>query len=134
MATTRGSPGKAYLEIPGNKTAKPARLSCAGARTTSEGGAVQKKKEKEKKKKRKKDYNVTLSSTRTGGVAPSAVRAGGVCIPVHACLGVCLLSLDKRRRHYSRLLMMHEWLLGSNETMASERISLAWGEDTVDKM
>ncbi|KAJ1352581.1 hypothetical protein KIN20_008970 [Parelaphostrongylus tenuis] len=64
MATTRGSPGKAYLEIPGNKTAKPARLSCAGARTTSEGGAVQKKKEKEKKKKRKKDYNVTLSSTR----------------------------------------------------------------------
>ncbi|KAJ1356124.1 hypothetical protein KIN20_013774 [Parelaphostrongylus tenuis] len=29
--------------------------------------------------------------------------------------------------------MMHEWLLGSNTTEASERINLAWGEDTVGK-
>ncbi|KAJ1366064.1 hypothetical protein KIN20_026646 [Parelaphostrongylus tenuis] len=32
-----------------------------------------------------------------------------------------------------RLFMMHEGLLGSDATMASERINLAWGEDTVDK-
>ncbi|KAJ1372564.1 hypothetical protein KIN20_034748 [Parelaphostrongylus tenuis] len=31
------------------------------------------------------------------------------------------------------LLMMHEWLLGSNATVASERINLAWDEDTVGK-
>ncbi|KAJ1364841.1 hypothetical protein KIN20_025023 [Parelaphostrongylus tenuis] len=29
--------------------------------------------------------------------------------------------------------MMHEWLLGSNATVASECINLAWGEDTVGK-
>ncbi|KAJ1346590.1 hypothetical protein KIN20_001421 [Parelaphostrongylus tenuis] len=28
---------------------------------------------------------------------------------------------------------MHEWLLGSNTTVANERINLAWGEDTVGK-
>ncbi|KAJ1368442.1 hypothetical protein KIN20_029571 [Parelaphostrongylus tenuis] len=32
-----------------------------------------------------------------------------------------------------RMLMMHEWLLLSNATVASERINLAWGEDTVGK-
>ncbi|KAJ1354549.1 hypothetical protein KIN20_011530 [Parelaphostrongylus tenuis] len=29
-----------------------------------------------------------------------------------------------------RSLKMHEWLLASNATMASERISMVWGEDT----
>ncbi|KAJ1368446.1 hypothetical protein KIN20_029575 [Parelaphostrongylus tenuis] len=33
-----------------------------------------------------------------------------------------------------RMLMMHEWLLLSNATVASERINLAWGEDTVGKV
>ncbi|KAJ1351521.1 hypothetical protein KIN20_007545 [Parelaphostrongylus tenuis] len=32
-----------------------------------------------------------------------------------------------------RLLMMHKWLLGSNATVTSERISLAWSKDTVGK-
>ncbi|KAJ1373006.1 hypothetical protein KIN20_035324 [Parelaphostrongylus tenuis] len=30
-------------------------------------------------------------------------------------------------------MMMHEWLYGSNATVASERISLLWGEDPVGK-
>ncbi|KAJ1352362.1 hypothetical protein KIN20_008685 [Parelaphostrongylus tenuis] len=32
-----------------------------------------------------------------------------------------------------RLLMMHGWLFGSNATVASERINLAWDEDTAGK-
>ncbi|KAJ1353789.1 hypothetical protein KIN20_010530 [Parelaphostrongylus tenuis] len=32
-----------------------------------------------------------------------------------------------------RLLMVHEWPLNSNATVASERINQACGEDTVDK-
>ncbi|KAJ1346632.1 hypothetical protein KIN20_001500, partial [Parelaphostrongylus tenuis] len=32
-----------------------------------------------------------------------------------------------------RLLMVHEWLFGSMANVTSERINLAWGEDTVDK-
>ncbi|KAJ1365132.1 hypothetical protein KIN20_025359 [Parelaphostrongylus tenuis] len=31
------------------------------------------------------------------------------------------------------LLMMHEWLLGSKATVASEGINVAWDEETVDK-
>ncbi|KAJ1356696.1 hypothetical protein KIN20_014436 [Parelaphostrongylus tenuis] len=30
--------------------------------------------------------------------------------------------------------MMREWLLGSNATVASKRINLAWGENTVVKV
>ncbi|KAJ1364274.1 hypothetical protein KIN20_024332 [Parelaphostrongylus tenuis] len=31
------------------------------------------------------------------------------------------------------LMMMHDWLLGSNGTVTSDRINLACGEDTVGK-
>ncbi|KAJ1368810.1 Major facilitator super domain-containing protein 8 [Parelaphostrongylus tenuis] len=34
---------------------------------------------------------------------------------------------------HNRLLMIREWLLGSNAMVASERINLAWGEETISK-
>ncbi|KAJ1367940.1 hypothetical protein KIN20_028969 [Parelaphostrongylus tenuis] len=38
------------------------------------------------------------------------------------------------RSEQIELLMMHEWLWGSKALVASERIDLAWGEDTAGKI